>query len=76
MSAPSCGKCKSSMEEGFVLDRGHGNAKNVAQWIEGAPQRAWYGLKTKGHETHAIRTWRCTRCGYLESYAPETTESP
>lgn len=64
------------MEEGFVLDRGHYNAaQNVAQWIEGAPQRGFFGLKISGHKARAIRTWRCTRCGYLESYAPAGGES-
>ena len=59
------------MEEGYVLDRGHGNAKNPSSWIEGAPQRAWYGIRTKGHDKHKVRSFRCTKCGYLESYAAE-----
>ena len=72
MSTPSCAKCKAPMEEGFVLDRGHANAKNPSEWIEGAPERSfWLGIRMKGRERHVIRTWRCTRCGYLESYAPE-----
>ena len=59
------------MEEGFVVDRGEGNAKNIPEWVEGEPQRAWYGLKTKGRDVRPVRTFRCTKCGYLESYAAD-----
>ena len=72
MFSPSCAKCRSAMEEGYVLDRGDGGSKKVAEWVEGQPQRAWYGLKTKGHDVRPVRTFRCTKCGYLESYATET----
>jgi len=63
------------MEEGYVLDRGDGNSSNVAAWVAGAPQRAWYGIKTKGHDRRRVRTFRCTKCGYLESYAKEIDAS-
>lgn len=62
------------MEEGFVLDRGEGDGKRVSAWIEGRPQRAWYGLKTKGRQMRSVQTFRCTKCGYLESYAVEPTK--
>jgi hypothetical protein len=57
------------MEPGFVLDRTHGG---VAQstWVEGAPVRSiWTGLKLKGHQRLQVMTYRCPKCGYLESYA-------
>jgi ribosomal protein L37E len=28
------------------------------------------GLKLAGRERHAVVTYRCSACGYLESYAP------
>jgi hypothetical protein len=62
------------MEEGYVLDRNHGSSGSPSSWIEGAPERAWYGLKTKGRDVLSVRTFRCTRCGYLESYATEATK--
>jgi len=29
----------------------------------------WTGLKLRGKDKLAITTYRCGRCGYLESYA-------
>ena len=58
------------MEEGVTLDRKHGNAIGVPEWLEGPPEHSiWTGLKTKGRDRFPVRTFRCTRCGYLESYA-------
>jgi hypothetical protein len=63
------------MEEGLVLDKGHGGELNVPEWLEGPPERSfWFGIKTKGKERFAIRTLRCQRCGYLESYANESRQ--
>lgn len=64
-----CPKCKGKMEPGYVLDEGHGTSL-VAQWVEGPPSRsAWTGMKTKGRRKLPITTYRCTRCGFLESFA-------
>ena len=58
------------MEVGVLLDKGHGDNLNAAEWLEGEPERSfWTGLKTKGKERFPVRTYRCTQCGYLESYA-------
>ncbi|MEO6725167.1 MAG: PF20097 family protein [Blastocatellia bacterium] len=71
----ACPKCKSAMEEGFILDRGDHNIPNVSYWIEGEPEKSfWTGLKTKDRENLAVKTFRCDRCGYLESYAPASQE--
>jgi predicted nucleic-acid-binding Zn-ribbon protein len=66
-----CPRCRAGkMSEGFMLDRGESNSRNVQKWIEGEPERSfWLGLQTKGREAFEITTWRCDRCGYLESYA-------
>jgi hypothetical protein len=57
------------MEEGFVLDNTHG-ARLQSEWVEGAPDPSfWTGIKLKGKEKIPIATFRCQRCGYLESYA-------
>ena len=46
-----CPRCRGPMELGYVLDRGHGNAGNVAAWVESAPaRRSWTGMKTKGRD--------------------------
>jgi len=71
MNAPKeCLRCRGPMEPGFVLDRGHHNNKDTQKWVEGDPERSfWQGVKTKGREQFPVRTFRCDRCGYLESYA-------
>ena len=57
------------MSEGFVIDRGDGTRK-VQKWVEGEPVRSfWLGLDTEGREAFEVATYRCDRCGYLESYA-------
>ena len=63
-----CPKCQASMTEGFVLDvDSHGN--KVSRWIQGAPDKRWYGLKVRGKTQINVQTFRCNRCGFLESYA-------
>jgi hypothetical protein len=58
------------MEEGFLVDRGEANMVKPARWVDGAPERSfWTGTKTRGKEQYRVATFRCDRCGYLESYA-------
>lgn len=65
----SCPKCGGAMVAGFVVDKGHGTS-TVAAWVEGEPVRSiWTGLKLRGRTPVQIRSWRCRRCGFLESYA-------
>lgn len=71
MNEPSCLRCQTRMEEGFVIDHSHYDIPRNQEWAEGEPLRSWWsGLKLKGRERHAVRTFRCPKCGYLESYAP------
>jgi hypothetical protein len=57
------------MEPGFVLDETR-NQHAVATWIEGAPESSfWMGIKLRGKQRLPVTTYRCRRCGYLESYA-------
>jgi hypothetical protein len=57
------------MESGFAIDQGHGTS-TVSHWVEGAPEKSmWTGLKTRGRRQLPVETWRCTRCGWLDSYA-------
>jgi hypothetical protein len=57
------------MEQGFIPDATD-NTTKVTNWVEGQPQKRWYGLKTRGLRKVPIESWRCGRCGYLENYAP------
>lgn len=70
MNTPDCPKCRAPMDLGLVLDKGHHNSLNTEEWLEGeAEESFWSGLKTKGKDRMPVRTYRCSRCGYLESYA-------
>ena len=71
MRAPECPGCRVTMEEGFLLDQGHGDRKSVGQWAEGPPEHRWWGLKLKGKERLPVVAYRCPRCGLLQSYAVE-----
>ena len=65
-----CPRCKKAMSTGFMLDRGDSDRKHVAQWIEGVPEKSfWTGLSVKKRVVIPAVTYRCTGCGYLESYA-------
>lgn len=73
-SDPTCRNCRASMERGYRPDRGHGNAQHVEEWARGEPQKAQWLFITyiKGvgkKDLLPITTWRCPRCGLLESYA-------
>jgi hypothetical protein len=71
MAQPSCPKCSGLMEEGFILDvaqRGYGQAT----WVQGPPEPSfWAGLKLTGKTRRPVVALRCSRCGYLESYAQD-----
>jgi hypothetical protein len=60
------------MEQGFVVDNAHG-ARVVSEWVPGAPLKSfWTGTKLPtGDLSLPIGTYRCSSCGYLESYARE-----
>jgi len=65
-----CLHCDATMQEGFFGDRSQGTFV-VSEWFEGKPEPSfWGGVKTGEREKHEIRTFRCPKCGYLESYAP------
>jgi predicted nucleic-acid-binding Zn-ribbon protein len=71
MPGSSCPKCGGRLEAGFLLEQRDGNMKGVTEWIEGAPETGWFGaVKVRKKRHLPVQTLRCTRCGYLESYAP------
>ncbi len=68
---PTCPKCGRSMEEGFLADESHGAVK-PSRWVGGPPEKSfWQGTKTRGKPKFGVTTFRCSGCGYLESYARE-----
>lgn len=65
-----CPKCKKAMGTGFLIDRGESDRKHLVQWVEGIPQKSfWTGIATSKRLMLPVTTYRCTGCGYLESYA-------
>jgi hypothetical protein len=57
------------MQEGFILDVSYAD-RLVSRWVAGKPEKRFLiGVKTSGKEQHFIQTFRCARCGFLESYA-------
>lgn len=70
MAQMDCLRCKTTMESGFILDRGHANSSQEQEWVEGDVVKTfWRGIHTKGRDAYKVVTYRCPRCGYLESYA-------
>lgn len=69
MKRTPCPKCGAAMAEGFIVDDVQGWRKPAA-WVEGPPKKSiWFGLALRGRRRIPVRTLRCDRCGFLESYA-------
>lgn len=66
-----CPKCSGEMVLGFIVDRDHGGSRRVSSWVEGAPEKSfWWGTKNSPEEKQVpVGTFRCSACGFLESYA-------
>jgi predicted nucleic-acid-binding Zn-ribbon protein len=58
------------MEAGFIADYKGTFSARVETWVEGEPTTSfWKNLKIKDRKQLAVTSYRCERCGYLESYA-------
>ena len=65
-----CLRCGGTLERGFVADKAHYSVPELQKWVEGAPEHSfWSGIKLKNREVIPVMTYRCERCGFLESYA-------
>jgi hypothetical protein len=63
------------MDQGFIVDMGHGGARFVSSWARGRPFKLLlFGVK-KPSEILPIGVFRCSECGYVESYAREEFEA-
>jgi DNA-directed RNA polymerase subunit M/transcription elongation factor TFIIS len=69
-ASKTCPKCGRRMEEGFTIDKGDYSVPTVGSWHRGKPKKSFWGLKTSKADRLEVEVWRCTGCGYLESYAP------
>lgn len=65
----SCPKCQSGMETGFVFEQRSTDVQTRPEWGKGEPEVSWWAGVKLPSERHPVLTYRCGRCGYLESYA-------
>ena len=68
----SCPKCGAAMEAGIILEKDYATRDKASEWISTDAElkidSGLFGGKAKG-KTYPIATYRCTSCGFLESYA-------
>lgn len=70
--AIQCPKCNGVMVQGFIADRQGAKYCRVSNWVEGAPGKpSWFGtsVPTPAEKCIPVGTFRCSVCGFLESYA-------
>jgi len=62
-----CLRCQTSMIEGKILD-----ARYLAPsvWVDGVPKMGWLGPKVNTADVKKLRSFRCPKCGYVETNAP------
>ena len=64
-----CPKCNGEMVQGFLVEI-DGWMRKVSTWVEGAPEKSWFGsAKVPKEKCVPVGTFRCSACGFLESYA-------
>ena len=65
-----CPKCNAVMVQGFIVEFHAGGKRLVSTWVEGAPEKAfWRVTKVPAEKCVPVGTFRCSACGFLESYA-------
>lgn len=65
-----CPKCNGEMVQGFIFEI-DGSMRKVSTWVEGAPEKSWFfgSAKIPKEKCVPVGTFRCSACGFLESYA-------
>ena len=69
--AIQCPKCNGVMVQGFIADFQGSKFCRVSNWVEGAPGKSrWFGtVLAPAEKCIPVGTFRCSVCGFLESYA-------
>ena len=62
-----CPKCSGEMQEGLVVDLNYAGVLQ-SMWVEGEPGKVGPSV-TDGKRKVKTKTYRCSNCGYLDSYA-------
>ncbi|HEU0298518.1 MAG TPA: hypothetical protein VFR37_03670 [Longimicrobium sp.] len=71
MATPICPNCQRPLEGGYLLDD-MGGSHEVSQWVEGAPEKSFWGtMKLKGRRKLTVYAWRCPGCTQVRLFAPE-----
>ena len=74
---PECPVCRERMQPGFMIDTGHNSRPGRAKWAEGTPEKSFFeGVRVKHRRKLDTVTFRCPRCGWLISFAPEPEAKP
>ncbi len=69
MKRLACPKCQGDMEEG-VMAAHHRAVVFPEKWMPGEPHKyVWDYTKEDQAALRQVKTYCCTQCGYLESYA-------
>ena len=64
-----CPKCNGEMVQGFTFES-EGPKCVVSAWVEGAPEKSfWHRTNVPADKCVPVGTFRCSACGFLESYA-------
>lgn len=71
MSSHNCPRCDGMMETGFLVDA-YGRAIQQCLWAEGEVWAHMLG----GKRRLPVTTFRCSECGYLESFATDPASRP
>ena len=66
-----CSKCGALMEIGFIPEFSYPQGIILNSWIKGKPEYGVWsgGPKIRRKEMLPVLSYRCSACGYLESYA-------
>jgi hypothetical protein len=68
---PKCLRCGGDMQQGYIGDRTLGGY-DPTKWFEGELAIGKLGgIKKAKSAPFLVSTYRCVKCGYLESYAAE-----
>ena len=63
-----CSKCSGEMEEGFVVDLNYAGVLQ-SMWVEDLAEASVGPVTTTNKRKVKTITYRCSSCGYLDSYA-------
>ena len=63
-----CSKCSGEMKEGLVVDLNYGGILQ-SMWVDDQADKSVGSVTTDGKRKVKTITYRCSSCGYLDSYA-------